>query len=415
VRINYPIAILLALYIICTSAALGGDRNPDAGVRAGEPIRHQDRYGTLETFTYPDPITLKNVERVQYFYVRGTTFDVDDVDLETVRVVGTIPPYKGIWVQGDWLVTTAFVFRFLGAGGFRPITGDFEAPYTVEFDLVSGEHVVVEGEFALVMYPGDLTFDGIIDMEDLAVLSDYLYRGGVAPEVEGWSFPELMDLDHDGDVDDDDLEALEEILGAVSGFCGDRRNEAGAGDGELGRHRNRDAFAETFVEQSPYILDSSDVVLRFYVRGTWFDVDDVDLETVLVQGKIPAYAGITRRGDWIITTAFVVRFLDASGFRPIAGDFVAPYTVEFDLLSGEHVVAEGEFALKAYPGDLTLDGQANMDDLIFLADFLFRGGPACHVHDLEGMAWEISELMDIDRDGDVDEDDLDALAGLIGL
>lgn len=199
-------------------------------------------------------------------------------------------------------------------------------------------------------------------------------------------------------------------------FAGDRRNEAGAAEGDLNRHRLLDAAAETFVDQCPYILDSSDVVLRFYIRGTSFDVDDVDLETVLVQGKIPPYAGITRKGDWIITTAFVIRFLDVSGFRPITGDFEAPYTVEFDLLGGEHVVAEGEFALRVYPGDLTFDGKANIDDLIFLADYVFSGGPPSHIHDLDGQAWEVPELMDIDHDGDLgDEDDLEALRDLIGF
>jgi len=202
------------------------------------------------------------------------------------------------------------------------------------------------------------------------------------------------------------------FLGVATGLCGDRRAEAGAAEGELNRHRNRDAMAETFVEQCPYILDASDVVLRFYIRGTSFDVDDVDLETVLV-GNIPPYDGITRKGDWIITTSFVMRFLGASGFRPITGDFEAPYTVEFDLLSGEHVVAEGIFAMRVYPGDLTFDGKANLDDLILLADFLWRGGPASHIHDLEGQVWEVSELMDIDRDGDIDDDDAEALAKLI--
>jgi len=185
------------------------------------------------------------------------------------------------------------------------------------------------------------------------------------------------------------------FLGVATGLCGDRRAEAGAAEGELNRHRNRDAMAETFVEQCPYILDASDVVLRFYIRGTSFDVDDVDLETVLV-GNI-----------------LVMRFLGASGFRPITGDFEAPYTVEFDLLSGEHVVAEGIFAMRVYPGDLTFDGKANLDDLILLADFLWRGGPASHIHDLEGQVWEVSELMDIDRDGDIDDDDAEALAKLI--
>jgi len=202
-------------------------------------------------------------------------------------------------------------------------------------------------------------------------------------------------------------------LGVVTGFCGDRRNEAGAAQGELNQHHRVDPFAETFVDQYPYILNATDVVLRFYVRGTSFDVDDVDLETVMVQGKIPPYAGITRKGDWIITTAFVVRFLDASGFRPITGDFEAPYTVEFDLASGEHVVAEGKFALKVYPGDLTFDGKANLDDLIFLSDFLYQGGPASHIHDLDGQVWEVPEVMDIDHDGDIDDDDAEALAGII--
>ncbi len=202
-------------------------------------------------------------------------------------------------------------------------------------------------------------------------------------------------------------------LGVATGLCGDRRAEAGATDGELNRHRNRDATAETFVEQYPYILDRSDVVLRFYIRGTSFDVDDVDLETVRVQSKIPPYDGITRKGDWIITTAFVMRFLGSSGFRPITGDFEATYTVEFDLLSGEHVVVEGEFSMRVYPGDLTIDGKANIDDLIFLADFLYRGGSVPSIKDSDGQSWEITELMDIDHDEDIDDDDLEALLNLI--
>lgn len=204
---------VIAVLFVCASAALGDDRNPDAGIRAGEPNLHEHRYGTLATFTYPDPIVLKNLEPIQYFYIRGTGFDVNDVDLETVLVLGKIPPADSAWVRGDWLMTTVSVRRFLGSGGFRPITESFDAGYTVEFDLVGGEHVVVEGEFSLVLIQGDLTFDGIVNLEDLVVLTDYLYRGGPAPELGGDSFIEVLDVNQDGEINEDDLEALEDIIG----------------------------------------------------------------------------------------------------------------------------------------------------------------------------------------------------------
>lgn len=199
---------LLPAILICVSTSLAGDRNPEAGERQGEPNRHQYRYGTLETYTEPNPIILKAREPIQYFYIRADGFRPDDVVLESVKVMGKIPAYAGIEVKGDWIITTAFVFRFLGSGGFRPITGDFTAPYTVELDLINGDHVVAEGEFSLIIYPGDLTFDGRVDLEDLILLSEFLFSNG-----EPCLFEELMDLDHDGDVDEDDLEILVALAG----------------------------------------------------------------------------------------------------------------------------------------------------------------------------------------------------------
>ncbi len=131
-------------------------------------------------------------------------------------------------------------------------------------------------------------------------------------------------------------------------------------------------------------------------------------ESILVQGKIPPYteAAPYVDGDSIVTDCFIMRFLGASGFRPIPPEGVQSiYTVEYDKVGGEHVVLTGDFVLSVYQGDVTLDGLVNAEDVVFMSQYLWHKGPMC----------EIEEFMDVDANGRVDIRDMSALIERVGI
>ena len=137
-------------------------------------------------------------------------------------------------------------------------------------------------------------------------------------------------------------------------------------------------------------------------------IEDVVFESILVQGKIPPYteAAPYVDGDSIVTDCFVLQFLGISGFRPIPPTGVhSEYTVEYDKYSGVHVILTGDFNLDVLVGDVTLDGQVNADDIVFMSQYFWHGGPKC----------DIEEFMDVDDNGRVDIRDFRRLIEITGI
>ncbi|UCE25038.1 MAG: hypothetical protein JSU74_03030 [Candidatus Zixiibacteriota bacterium] len=141
------------------------------------------------------------------------------------------------------------------------------------------------------------------------------------------------------------------------------------------------------------------------------DNDDVILESMLVQGKIPPYTEARIEGDSIVTDCFSMKFIGVSGWRPWPSEGIEePYTVEYDKVDGSHVVLTGIFTTKAIYGDVTFDGQVNVDDVLYITEYFFKGGPGCQ---LWGHAMD--EFMDIDANGRVDIRDLQKLIEITGI
>jgi hypothetical protein len=192
------------LILVGVSVSLAVDRSN----QENEPAHN--RYNNPDTYMVPDPICVwdlpeDNLLKI-YFSWRG--YDIDDIILESVRVNGKIPPYSGpVQQEGGWLVTDCYFFRFIGTG-YRPMPPDgFTATYTVEFVVEGGEHVETEGTFELKAIFGDVNTDGVVNVDDVIFFEEYLYYGG--PPAR---FPELMDLDRDGDIDLADLALLIDLI-----------------------------------------------------------------------------------------------------------------------------------------------------------------------------------------------------------
>jgi len=170
----------------------------------------------------------------------------------------------------------------------------------------------------------------------------------------------------------------------------------------------------TWCAPQPTILKQIDRILYVYIEGE--NVYNVDLASIRIQGNIPSYEPAYPEGPTIVASVFIMRFLGASGFRPVTGDFEATYTVDYSYMDGtpaDQLV--GDYALKVYPGDVTLDGKGNIDDLIFAADYFWRGGGVPSMMDNQGNPWEITELLDANQDGNIDPRDVVALKNILGL
>lgn len=168
------------------------------------------------TYCLPQPTVLKAIDRVLYIYIENE--NVYEVILESIRIQGNIPSYEPAYIEGGTIVASVFIMRFLGASGFRPITGDFETTYTVEYDKVDGTHVVLVGDYALKVYPGDVTFDGKATIDDLIFAADYFWRGGDIPTMrdnsgQAWEVTELLDIDGNGEINPLDVRSLMEVVG----------------------------------------------------------------------------------------------------------------------------------------------------------------------------------------------------------
>ncbi len=138
------------------------------------------------------------------------------------------------------------------------------------------------------------------------------------------------------------------------------------------------------------------------------DPDDVVFSSILVQGKIPPYLPGSPYvdGDSIVTDCFIMRFLGSSGFRPIPQEGVHDsYIVTYDRTDGTPVTLTGDFNLNVSVGDVTLDGEVNADDIVFMSQYFWNKGQMC----------EIEEFMDIDANGRVDIRDLRKLIEIVGI
>ena len=102
----------------------------------------------------------------------------------------------------------------------------------------------------------------------------------------------------------------------------------------------------------------------------------------------------------IVTDCFIFRFL--SVYRPIPSTEYDIYTVTY-FKSGEMVTVTGDVEIYVPGGDVNLDGITNIDDLIFMINYFYKGGPNC----------KLEELMDIDQNGTVNVGDVSALARMI--
>ncbi len=171
-----------------------------------QPNRRRDRRGSACTYLEEDPVTLRNLsEKSLQVFVEWPDYDLENIVLESVLLQGKIPSYSEPEIEGDRLVSDALLLEFIQ--DYRPITDDVSSGYTIEFDLIDGKHVVLNGDIEILVYPGDLNFDGIENVEDITFLVDYLFLSGQACLLE-----EMMDLTHDGVVDEEDLRALVEIV-----------------------------------------------------------------------------------------------------------------------------------------------------------------------------------------------------------
>jgi len=166
--------------------------------------------GCTEASTYctPQPTILKAIDRVLAVHI--VCEDVNEVDLASIRV-GNIPPYQPAIIDGNEVITYAFIFRFLGASGFRPVTGDFEATYTLNYNYKDGSAApTLIGDYALKVYPGDVTFDGVVNMDDIVFAADFFWKDGKVPGMlddagKVWEAEELLDANQDGSIDPRDV------------------------------------------------------------------------------------------------------------------------------------------------------------------------------------------------------------------
>ena len=151
------------------------------------------------TDCWPQPSILKALENDRILEFRLYNEDVANVDL-TSLVVGNIPPYTGVTVVDDVITTDAFIMRFLGSSGFRPIPPEgIQSTYTLHYSYIDGtpaEDLI--GDFVMSVYQGDVTLDGLCDINDVIFMTEYFFAGGQVTQMQGEKLYELMDVDGNG-------------------------------------------------------------------------------------------------------------------------------------------------------------------------------------------------------------------------
>ena len=147
-----------------------------------------------------------------------------------------------------------------------------------------------------------------------------------------------------------------------------------------------DCWPQPTILKTP--LDDRILEVRIY---PW-DVSIIDLTSVRVN-NIPPYTEARVVGGDIITDVFIMRFLGASGFRPIPPEGIqSTYTVTYDYINGGSEWLIGDYVLEVFQGDVTLDGVADIADVQFMAEHFWGDGSKC----------EFEEFMDVDGNGRVD-------------
>ncbi len=161
----------------------------------------------------------------------------------------------------------------------------------------------------------------------------------------------------------------------------------------------------TYLESDTiYLKELDGRAILVYIENE--RIEHLLLNTIRVNEKIPAYTPeiypLVDEEDRIITDCFIYRFLSA--YRPIKDPPIdTTYTVDYYYGDNMHYVLEGDVVIDFYEGDLNFDGAVDERDLRILTNYLFKQGKAC----------VFEELMDINRDGDCDIDDISALQDLI--
>jgi hypothetical protein len=163
---------------------------------------------SIWTRCLPQPTILKQIELVLEIQIIGEP-DPTAVDLESIRVQGKIPPYEPAVcnTQTGIVSTYAFIMRFLGASGFRPVTGDFDETYTVDYTVNGVAAPQLTGAFSLIVYPGNVLIDDAVDINDVVFMCEYMFKGG-----DPCPLPELMDVNKDGETSIRDIKALIELI-----------------------------------------------------------------------------------------------------------------------------------------------------------------------------------------------------------
>jgi hypothetical protein len=166
------------------------------------------------TTCWPQPTVLKALENDRILNVIIHCEDNSQVILSSIRVFN-IPPYTGARIDGDSIVTDAFIMRFLGAGGMRPVPseGYTDHDYPVYYDKLDGSSVELHGLFNLKVTVGDVTFDGIQDLDDIVFMTEYLFNKGQIATIWNEEMPESMDVDQNGRFDLLDIRAMLELTG----------------------------------------------------------------------------------------------------------------------------------------------------------------------------------------------------------
>ncbi len=185
-------------------------------------------------------------------------------------------------------------------------------------------------------------------------------------------------------------------------------NSEGLSDDESFKLTVNDCTPYTVCWPQPIDLKAliNDRVLNVYICCE--DVASIDQATIRVF-NIPPYAGVHEVGDSLYTTVFIMRFLGAGGMRPIPdnGYDDQPYFVYYTA-GGTEKSLEGDFDLVVNVGDVTCDNAVNIDDVVFMIEYLFQGGPMVSAH-----GETLEELMDIDGSGRIDLLDARAIIELL--
>jgi len=151
------------------------------------------------TYCEPQPTIMKDIDRILWVHIVGE--DPDQVIFESILIQGKIPPYEPVFVENGEIVTSAYIIRFIGYSGFRPIVGDIESTYTVEYDKLDGSHIILTGEYHLCGGYCEVANDRLAGLDGIVFLADYFWRGGNAGGLEDSENQVMLDMDGNGRAD----------------------------------------------------------------------------------------------------------------------------------------------------------------------------------------------------------------------